>query len=167
MKDFLPILIGIIWLGYKYYQKNQKKIEEQRAKASVNQEYQEPPKVNPQAEKAVKSLDSFMTTFFGEEANEILKTPVNQPQEYASVEDNYSEVEAYSNDSKPIDSTEEWNKSNLVSVETTKETAHQKTLNRQKIMIETEESPEDKDIMDDFDIEKAIIYNAILNRPYA
>ena len=166
MKDFLPILIGIIWLGYKYYQKNQKKIAEE-AKNRTGESYQEPPKVNPIADKSVKSLDDFMTTFFGDQKEEILETAVNQSSKYESVEDNYSEVEAYSGPTTPIDNSQEWINQEKVSVETSTETVHQRTLLNELLNKDIEEGADNKDIMDDFDIEKAIIYNAILNRPYS
>ena len=166
MKDFLPILIGIIWLGYKYYQKSQKKIAEE-AKNQTGEPYQEPTRVDPIADKSVKSLDDFMTTFFGEQKEEILETAVNQSTQYESVEDNYSEVEAYSGPTTPIDNSQDWLNQEKVSVESSSETAHEKKLLKDLLNKDIEESTDNKDIMDDFDIEKAIIYNAILNRPYS
>jgi len=166
MKDFLPILIGIIWLGYKYYQKSQKKIAEE-TKNQTREPYQEPAKVDPVVDKSVKSLDDFMTTFFGEQKEEILETAVNQPIQYESVEDNYSEVEAYSGPTTPIDSSQDWLNQKKVSVESSDETAHKKELLKELLNRDIKEGADNKDIMDDFDIEKAIIYNAILNRPYS
>lgn len=174
MKDFLPILIAIIWLGYKYYQKNQKKIEEERLKTQVRETHEEKPQANPQAEKEVKSLDDFMTSFFGNQQEEIIKATVNQPPQYTSVEDNYSEIEDnyseiedYSSNTKPIDSAEDWTNSIEDSVEKTNIRAHQKALLKKNLEEEESYNIDNENIMKDFDIEKAIIYNAILNRPYS
>jgi len=167
MKDFLPILIGIIWLGYKYYQKNQKKMEEEQAKARAKNTYSESPTATPKAEEEVKSLDDFMTTFFGNQQAEILKTEELHTPQYETVEDNYSEVEAQSEFSKPIDTAEDWINPKNDSIENSNVRTHEKELIKEQPLLIKEEEADKEDIMKDFDIEKLIIYDAILNRPYS
>jgi hypothetical protein len=133
MEDILPIIIGLIWVGYKLYQKSNKQVAKQQ---------NTPP----------KSIDSIFTTF--EELLDPKKTVFDVPfvnKEYAVEGVNETFIVDRPEVKKPI-------------LEDVSEISHnmieKKSVNLKNI------SEEPKNNFSDFDLKKAVLYHAILERPY-
>jgi DNA mismatch repair ATPase MutL len=168
MEELLPILIGIAWFAYKMYQGAQKKAANKAAKSRPQpQSYEEP------ADKSEEdiSLEDFMAKFYGKE-EEVVEEPIPQNYERAqsnnSVENDYATVEDYSN--LNYQSVEEGYEENEAipqykSVENDTQSLHEKLQSIQH--TNSDEINEDLNEIIPFDARKAIIYDAIINRPYA
>ncbi len=164
MKDFLPILIGIIWVGYNLYQKNKKKAEAAKPKVrdlykENNEQAEAPADENPQT-----GLEQFMETFFGADINAVLKEEKEVPLAYDSVETGYSEIEKREPYQKPIDSYDADIDPEAESVENIDIRATQIKMDAEQY-YNADEDTENHRINEPFDLKKAIIYDAVLNRP--
>lgn len=166
MEDFIYILIGIAWIGFSIYsqQKKLKKKQEEaaaRKTGGVNEEATE-------HEAAEKSL--FEKLFEDYEAEETAYEPVEQQtkqhpsRETIQTDRRYSSVEQAA-------SREEMMEANSVLssdyYKSTKGNEKQKKVREtiaEEILEDDSESWEEKSR--DFDLRKAVIYSAILERPY-
>lgn len=160
MKEFLPLLIGLIWFGYKMYQGAQKKANAQSRRVAPQPKRVEPtPATEPEM-----SLDDFMKNFFGETRQPEAKTsPIVN---YETIEDGYEDVEEFSQD-EILESVEsDYQGYQTENVEEPEINLHDgKRLNKDPEFLEVD-TLEEENILIDFDVRKAVIYDAILNRPY-
>ncbi|OIO99276.1 MAG: hypothetical protein AUJ98_11835 [Bacteroidetes bacterium CG2_30_33_31] len=160
MKEFLPILIGIIWLGFKMYNKNQENLRKQLKK----NETIEADEVTSEPQ---QNFEEILSQFF--EPTVQKKSPFADFQESAfnTVEDDYSKVEEIIPQSEPIDYYNPKTDNSLHSVEDEYVLGNHARNEEKKLKYLALHANDDKNIAEDFDFEKAIIYSAILNRPYA
>lgn len=165
MKEFLPIIIGIIWFAYKMYQGAQKRAAEQAKKQKIaaqqndtHVEVEKEPEVN---------LEDFMKNFFGNETSAVQKEKQNYS--YESVETDYEETEKIT--SSPFEGVETkynpyQNIPNLESIEDDKLSLHDRLTAEYDKEENIEETFDNENYIQNFDAKKAMIYNVILNRPY-
>lgn len=173
MEEFLPILIGIAWFIWKMYQGAQKKAQKNqrpapRPKAKPAYEYEK--EVSPQVESVEEdvSLEDFVANFFGDNVSLKPEQEHSQQMDYESVEQGYQSVEDFSQmHTSSIEEGYEINEAPVhhVSVEKGEESLHDKIARMRAMYAQEEEVEEDSEFIN-FDMRKAIIYNAILNRPY-
>jgi len=140
MKEILPFLLAIAFFGFKLYSKTKKK-----------QAQYIPPPV-PQTENAKQnqpSLDDFVEQFFGG-----VREQFTEPQ-YEEEESAEEEKNAW---------MEEMHREEPESIEYTDNTMPREDTNMQFEMIQNKQSKTGKLL--DFDLRKAVIYDAIMNPPY-
>ncbi len=137
MENLIPILIGLLILGYKQYRKSQKAAE----KAAPSEE--------SKSEDYSETLDSFIESFFGVDKSIIQEeSPVVSPPEIPV--EMSPEEEMFIHEAESIEYMDK--------PEETKE---------KNIQFETIQNKPGKDTEKiDFDLEKAIVYDAIMNPPY-
>jgi hypothetical protein len=162
MEEILPILIGVVWFAYKMYQGAQKKASKAKPIIKPTSEYS--PKVQENAPEM--GMDELMKTIFG-----VPSTPKPSPIMSAnsdSVEYEYENVEHY--DSGKYENIEEGYETYQpqISIESVENfspsiSRHDQIVLDQAILDETAEN---ENYTTYFDVRKAIIYDAILNRPY-
>jgi ABC-type proline/glycine betaine transport system ATPase subunit len=139
MDNLLPILLGLVFFGFKYYNKTQK----DKKTAATN-----PMKATPSSDNPANSLDDFIRQFMGEEK-----------EEFAAVEtSNFEENNSTS------DWMNEMHKEEPESIEYMPKKAEKTKPIRQFETIQNKENQEME--MPDFDLKKAVVYDAILNPPY-
>lgn len=140
MENLIPILLGLAFLGIKYYNKTQK----DKAKHSFAQNKTQAP-----VESHSPSLDDFIKQFYTEE-----KTSFTEP--------------AYADASEEEDSLESWreqmHEQEPESIEYTDEHALKKEPDLQFETIQNKANLKTERL--DFDLRKAIVYDAIMNPPY-
>jgi len=140
MKELLPFLLGLIFLGIKYYNKTQK----DKAKRNFLENETQAP-----VESHSPSLDDFIKQFYTEE-----QTSFTEP--------------AYVDSSEENDSLESWreqmHEQEPESIEFTDQHA------RKEKLVSQFETIQNKPVLVterlDFDLRKAILYDAIMNPPY-
>ncbi|MBN2745210.1 MAG: hypothetical protein JXR34_00650 [Bacteroidales bacterium] len=157
MEELLPILIAVVWFIYKMYQGAQKK-------ADRKQRIVKPEQAVPVEKDSEFDMDEMVKTIFGVNNIAPQPNPVFGSQT-DSVENEYQQVEQNDNRYKDYieDDTEAY-QSNIQSVEYQHESIQEKVI-RQAANLEEEEI-EYNNILEDFDVKKAVIYSAILERRY-
>jgi len=148
MKDFLPLLIGLIWLGFTLYSKNQKK---KNSKSGVSAEKKRP-----------SMLEQIL---LGEQFNSII-----QPEtELSGSDENYDDNE--NNEDLEIEQIESFNEkspflkyelSDFVKEGTRITNENNNNYEGNEMILEEENDPQ----LIDFDLKRAIIYSEILHAPY-
>jgi hypothetical protein len=145
------------------YLKNRKKAEE----AARNKSGGDVSQPVPEPEEEI-SLESFMESFFGDKKDVVAEdTPQAQNAfSYETIEENYSETEKNIPDTEPVDIWDDSVDPLKESIEYKEKESHKKDykINRD---VETTQEVEYQDYLSDFNLEKAIIYDAVLNRPYS
>ncbi len=140
MEDFLPILLGLIFLGVKYYNKTQK----DKAKRNFIENQTQAP-----VESNSSPLDDFIKQFYTEE-----KTTFTEPA-YADIVEEEESIESW---------REQMHEQEPESIEYTDEHA------RKEGSVSQFETIQNKPVLMterlDFDLRKAIVYDAIMNPPY-
>jgi protein-tyrosine phosphatase len=140
MKDFLPFLLALVFLGFKLYSKSKKK-----------QAQQIPPIPQPSEnyEEKTPSLDDFIGQFFGNDSEQFSE-PEFTNEEYVQDEKNSWMEEMHEQEPESIEY-----------MDTT-------TVNdKDEIQFEMiQNKPLENMERIDFDLKKAIIYDAIINPPY-
>ena len=163
MKEIIPIIIGVFILFVQMYLKNRKKAEE----AARNKSGGDVSQPVPEPEEEI-SLESFMESFFGDKKDVVAEdTPQAQNAfSYETIEENYSETEKNIPDTEPVDIWDDSVDPLKESIEYKEKESHKKDykINRD---VETTQEVEYQDYLSDFNLEKAIIYDAVLNRPYS
>ncbi len=153
MENFIFILIAIAIFGYKQYQKSMKKnneIELQNIEAN--------PKVETSSiENIEKEIEGFVNNFFGEkEFDSEIKSEVIDNNVLGEESIIQHDIENHETDiiGREIESIETEN----ITCETEKNNKVQFGINQNKENEELE--------IVDFDLRKAVIYDAVLNPPY-
>jgi len=163
MKEIIPIIIGVFILFVQMYLKNRKKAEE----AARNKSGGDVSQPVPEPEEEI-SLESFMESFFGDKKDVVAEdTPQAQNAfSYETIEENYSETEKNIPDTEPVDIWDDSVDPLKESIEYKEKESHKKDykINRD---VETTQEVEYQDYLSHFNLEKAIIYDAVLNRPYS
>ena len=145
MKEFLPFLLALAFLGFKLYSKNKKK-QEDRARQSNTVPPHIP--VEKQEEK-IPSIDDLITQFLGGTPP---GTPKTQTEEHEVV---YNEKKAW---------MEEMHEIEPESIEYMDTKPAEETEGLQFEMIQNKKPKVTEKL--DFDLRKAVIYDAIMNPPY-
>jgi len=139
MDNLLPILLGLVFFGFKYYNKTQK----EKKNAAIT-----PEKASPSNENSATSLDDFIRQFMGEEKEEFAAVETSNFEENNSTSDWMTEM----------------HKEEPESIEFMPKKAEKTKPKRQ---FETIQNKEIQDMeTPDFDLKKAVVYDAILNPPY-
>lgn len=145
MKDFLPFLLALVFLGFKLYSKNKKK---QEKRTRLNQAATPDIPIVRQAEKT-SSIDDLITQFLGGTPPGSIQTQTIEPEmaqnEKKSWMDEMHELEPESIEymnTRPI-----------------------KTVNESQFEMIQNKKPKVTEKLD-FDLREAVIYDAILNPPY-
>jgi len=150
MEDFLPILIGVIWLAYTWYSKDQKK----KARAAAG---------NPKAENVKRQPSILEQILMGQEIK------INEPDESNVYEEEEAEeIREY----EPVAATPEKPNPFLNTEMSEFREEGQSSLRYKSIPVVLQESDEEDYEFDfgvgigEFDVRKAVIYSEILNPPY-
>jgi len=140
MKEFLPFLLALAFLGFKLYAKSKKK-----------QALQTPPIPQSQKNNEVTnpSIDDFIGQFFGNDKEQFIEP------EYSNYEPIQEEKNTW---------MEEMHEKEPESIEFMDTTTVKKKTKTQFEMIQNKVVENTESI--DFDLRKAIIYDAIINPPY-
>jgi len=139
MDNLLPLLLGLVFIGVKYYNKTQK----DKKKTPISKHPQE-----NFIEKAQTSFDDFMNEFIGENKQAFKPVVSTQAYEEESIEEWKKEMHMEEPESIEYDP------------EISKEPSSKKLFETiQNKPLEITESI-------DFDLRKAVVYDAILNPPY-
>lgn len=144
MEEFIPILLGLIYFGYKYYSKTQK--EKSQKPASPNDAPQNMTQASP-------SLNDFIKQFYEEDT-----TPYTEPA-LAS----FSTKES-SDSSWQDEVIEEVVEKKPESIEYRNVQSNRKHTKTQFETIQNKPNQNTESL--DFDLRKAIVYDAIMNPPY-
>ena len=140
MKEFLPFLLALAFLGFKLYAKSKKKQAQQIPPIPQSQKNNE--EANP-------SINDFIGQFFGDEKEQFIEP------EYT----NYEPIQEEKNNW--MEKMHEKEPESIEFMDTT--TVRKKT----KSQFETIQNKPLKNAESiDFDLRKAIIYDAIINPPY-
>jgi len=163
MKEIIPIIIGVVIMFVQMYLKNRKKTEE----AARNKSGGDVSQPAPEPEEEI-SLESFMESFFGDRKEVVVE---DTPQDsnafsYETVEENYGETEKIIPDTEPVDVWDDSVDPLKESIEFSDKESRRKRTNDTK-EAEFVQDIEYQDYLKEFDLEKAIIYDAVLNRPYS
>ena len=163
MKEIIPIIIGVFIMFVQMYLKNRKKAEE----AARNKSGGDVSQPAPEPEEEI-SLESFMESFFGDKKEIVVEdTPqTSNAFSYETVEENYGETEKTIPDTEPVDVWDDSVDPLKESIEFSDKESRKKTANDTK-ETEVTQDIEYQDYLKEFDLEKAIIYDAVLNRPYS
>jgi len=140
MKEFLPFLLALAFLGFKLYAKSKKKQAQQTPPIPQSQKNNE--EVNP-------SINDFIGQFFGDDKEQFIEP------EYT----NYKPIQEEKNTWM-----EEMHEKEPESIEFVDTTIAGKKTKSQFEMIQNKPFENTESI--DFDLRKAIIYDAIINPPY-
>ncbi len=140
MKNLLPFLLGLLFLGVKYYNKTRK---DKAAKESLNNANIEQNTVKK------SSIDDLIDQLFPSPQPSYSTPPVAQPQVI---------------NEESIDWMEEKHIEEPSSIEYTDKTARKIKQNTQFELIQNKTNQDAEQL--DFDLRKAIIYDAIINPPY-
>ena len=149
MEDFLPILIGVIWLAYTWYSKDQKK--KQRAAAG-----------KPKAENVKRQPSILEQILMGQEIK------IEEPDE----SDVYEEVAEETREYEPVAPTAAKPNPFLNAEMSGFREEGQSSLRYKSIPVvleETNEEDYESNIgvgIEEFDLRKAVIFAEILNAPY-
>lgn len=153
MENFIFILFAILLFGFKQYQKSLKKKNNKLASS--------PQKTNTNSrgldiENLDESLNDFVNKFFGNQHQNTVADTVSS-NDYQEYETNYNEivddVEVVENKIDKPYSVEDDD-----SIDLKKRYNKQFEINKNKEILLTETT--------DFDLRKAVIYDAVLNPPY-
>ncbi len=145
MEQLLPIVIAIIFFGYKHYKKSIDNNNKQKVTSSSNPEDQY------QADTQPDNLNDFISSFMGSEEEEL-----RQP--------------AYSNNiEEPV--IEDYSFSNNIEVEPKEDKKDEEiTVNLSKARdLRTNNYQENMGadaVIPEFDLRQAVVYDAVLNPPY-
>ncbi len=144
MEDFLPLLIGIIWLAYTLYNKGQKKKAE---------------KESPSGEKKAP-VASFIEEF-------LIGKEENPPVPFYAEETDADPFDDFSKETRPVEVFQ----TNVLEPVISSELESFTTEGQRAFAIEEviEEDVFDSGIIDnneEFNLRKAVIYSEILNAPY-
>lgn len=163
MKEIIPIIIGVVIMFVQMYLKNRKKTEE----AARNKSGGDVSQPAPEPEEEI-SLESFMESFFGDRKEVVVEdTPqASNAFSYETVEENYGETEKIIPDTEPVDVWDDSVDPLKESIEFSDKESRRKRTNDTK-EAEFVQDIEYQDYLKEFDLEKAIIYDAVLNRPYS
>ncbi len=170
MEDLIYIIIGLLWLVFTFYTSSKKRKQKQQEKTRPSQTSQESQEQN------------ILEELFGK--TEIYKQKADPLHPYSDNELIYESSEFESVDSEDsVTFEDEYENKGISSVETVgnryysdaDKTSYQELVKRAQSHridnIETEdlynEEPDDNIIKKDFNIRKAVIYQAILERPYS
>jgi hypothetical protein len=151
MKELLPIIFAIAYFAFKQYKKGQK-----GNTVSQTHDSRENGKTAPQS--AAPTLDDFITSFFGEQG---LKPEIEPKINFVEEDLDYTEVNTDFDSSVKEISEED---KQPYSIEYDNNTTEVFEENDQFEMIKNKELKSLQSI--DFDLRKAVIYDAILNPPY-
>ena len=149
MKDFLPLLIGLIWLGFTLYSKNQKS------------------KKSGTEGSAVKRKPSILEqVLLGEQFNTFIQ-PETEPEPVVENSDEKVEEEALR--MQPVESLKE--QSPFLNYELSdfvEEGTHSVNENEENLFMGRKHlfEEEENSQLIDFDLRRAVIYSEILRTPY-
>lgn len=146
MENLLPVIIAIIFFGYKHYKKTIDKNNNQKATSSSSSEGQY------QAVNQPDSLNDFISSFMGAEEQEVKQQAYSNNFEEPSREDysySYNDV----NDTKEKEEKDEEVKVNLTKTRDLQDDIYQESMGEDAVIPE-------------FDLRQAIVYDAVLNPPY-
>lgn len=164
MKEVLPIIFGLVWLGFSLYSKNVKKAAKAEKKKAQMAQSQGQQSENKPVNKSPESLEDMVELLFKQNKKPQYSESMVEDHYPDSIETDYEFVE-----SRPTSFQE-------VGVEESTERAHDrspqnseqnKTLDTNKPIDLEKDTVENSPILEDIDLEKMIIYDAILNRPYS
>jgi len=147
MKEFLPLIIGIVWLIYTFYSRGQKKKSQERAKHSPN---------------AVRKEPSFIEQLFAAEGIQV-------PDQEA---DFYEEEDLVIQDDSNVSSTGRNKIKPFLNAELSRFNQEGGPGSSDRIFFEEDEFSDYSfeldfnEEIDDFDLKKAVVYSEILNPPY-
>ena len=140
MKDFLPILLGLLFFGVKYYNKTQKEKSKRNSAPNLQQKSKSEP---------LSTIDDFINQFYtGEKPQFATPSPV-------TIDDKNDSVKEWK---------EKMHEKEPSSIEFTDEHAINKRTDSQFETIQNK-PPKNMERLD-FDLKKAIVYDAIMNPPY-
>ncbi len=157
MEELIPVLIAIVWFIYKMYQGAQKKADRKQHRAKPIESA--PVKKEPEFD-----IDDMVKSIFGLEnvapkPNPVYQSPIE------SIESDYRQVEHFDSSTNDYLETEmDSYQEKPVSVEYQHESIQEKVSRQAANNVE--EEIEYNNILEDFDVRKAIIYSAILERRY-
>lgn len=150
MDDILYILIGVIWLILGIYKNNQKQkskaIKKQAAEPIQNKETIKPAETKPK-------FKDFFDEFFPEEEVKSEEKPFS-----------YEDIEIQEQSAFVYQQPQNYNLEKDEDINAYKKEIKNKT--ESKLMNEFDEIYQDNDLIDEFDAKKAILYSAIIQRPY-
>jgi hypothetical protein len=163
MKEIIPIIIGVVIMFVQMYLKNRKKTEE----AARNKSGGDVSQPAPEPEEEI-SLESFMESFFGGKKEVVVEdTPqTSNAFSYETVEENYGETEKIIPDTEPVDIWDDSVDPLKESIEYKDKESNKKPAEKVK-ETEVAQDIDNQSYLEEFDLEKAIIYDAVLNRPYS
>ena len=141
MEDFLPILIGIIWIAYTFYTKGRKKRTPNEAK--------------PASQKSTP-VESIIRELFGEETKTSADDHVFQA--FDELEEEVEEFEEISVKQTPVPFLQHEIKEFVTEGGDALPDDFQDTMEI--------ENNDNKDEIEEFNLRKAVIYSEILNAPY-
>lgn len=144
MEDLLPIVLGIIYLAYRQYKKSTKDNLEPAVARDAKTTHEE--------SAAKEEIGDFMRQYFGEDnyAFDSVESP-DLPSERAA---NDEEMEKISENKQE----------QVYSIEYDKNIGSQEQEKEQFEIIKNKEKKTVEDT--DFDLRKAVVYDAVLNPPY-
>jgi len=140
MENLLPILLGLLFLGIKYYNKTQKDKAKKLMKDGGSTERPSP---------TASSLNDFIEQFYPQET-----TPFTEPAYVGKVE----------KEEEDLSWMEQKHKEEPESIEYIKNTTRKIKHETQFETIQNKPNETAEKL--DFDLRKAIVYDAIMNPPY-
>ncbi len=146
MEQLLPIVIAIIFFGYRQYKKSIENNNDQKVTSPSNSEDQY------QAGTQHDSLNDFISSFMGAEEDELKQPAYSDKFEEPSREDySYS----YNNEIVPKekDEKDEEIEVNLNATKDLQDDNYQESMGKDAVIPE-------------FDLRQAVVYDAVLNPPY-
>lgn len=161
MEDVLYILIGVAWVAYSIYSRNQKVKKQQAAKQSVLQDKGDFNQAEEQTQSQPSAFEKIISEFQSYSGQETKSSPI-----YSSEEDTFvSEPEIKSVEN--ISSIEETTEGNSpLSQEMIKHyLTNDNISDKDEFTDDYNEMETEAEIEFDFDLRKAIIYSEILKRP--
>ena len=143
MENILPIILAILYFGYKQYRKSIDANKDTKEHITT---------IETEEVKSANSLDGFISSFIGLD-DEVLQKDIDKYQERQTPITNVEEVDM----EEIIDETDE-----------TDETEYDKHRSISKERLKRKEVVEELDDTNiiDFDLRQAVIYDAIFNAPY-
>lgn len=162
MDDFLYIIIGIIWVAYSLYSNKQKQDKKRAMRETPSGEPQaEKPHVRTILEEILMGEMQMPATQQPSPSYEDIKSEISEP-EYAPSYEAYSSQAAYESLDEIVDEVSPSYFENKYASRDLGELAERVSQN-QLLAVEEESR---HDLIEDFDIRKAVIYAEILNPRY-
>ena len=169
MEDLIYIIIGVLWLVFTFYTASKKKKQKQQEQANPSQSSQKPPGKN------------ILEELFGK--TELFEEKAKPVHPYSSTEVVFDDFESESfENSDSVTFEDEYEDKGISSIETVgnKYYSEADKVSFQELVKQAQshrisetdsmdfhiEDHKDKIIKKDFNLRKALIYQAILERPY-